>query len=223
MNFTPEQVEQLRKYLRKELKYRETSEEVYDHILTALQEQFSAISFEQAVNDLIKADFGGGEGLLEMEKQCYKSVINDVTGQQWSFFKSHFKLNTLPVTLVLFLATYYSLITIRFSPFILMLLLFTVMVVPGLFVMTRYFSIGYFIKDTRKSIRDSIYGKIAGRPLLILNPGFWSMWVFNKKINVNSWIPTHAFLVSIGVVILLLYIFSFIKLSKNEFKIYMIR
>jgi len=67
------QDELLKRYLRKVFFYRETYEEVYDHMLSALQVQPAGIPFEAAVNNIICNDFGGHNNLLVMERNCKKS------------------------------------------------------------------------------------------------------------------------------------------------------
>lgn len=58
MKPTLQQGEILKKYLREALLYRETYEEVYDHVLTSLAQKSEESSFQNAVNEILNDDFG---------------------------------------------------------------------------------------------------------------------------------------------------------------------
>ncbi len=227
MKPTLQQEENLRTYLRKELRYRETYEEVYDHILTALEQKPQEVSFQDSVNQIIKDDFGGGKGLIKTEKKCYESVADEANTQQWNYFKSNFEYSSLSYTSTLFLIIYFSILKIPFIPFIIAFLVVILVIVPATVKLARYFYIGYFTLDTKSSVKDEIMAKIAGRSVLLLNPGIMFIWIYvsnkNKNLNFNSYVVDHAFLVSIIVTLFILYVFSFIKLSRQEFKAYLIK
>lgn len=219
-----QQEENLRKYLRKVLLYRETYEEVYDHILVSLEKKSQENSFQEAVNKIINDDFGGDKGLVEMEKKCYESVKDEANSQQWNYFKSNFEYPSLAYTLIWFLIIYFSMLKIPFTPFIITFLVAILIVVPKMIRLARYFYIGYFTLDTKSSIKDKIMAKISGRSFLLLNPGIMIIWVWtlgkNKSLNFNSYIFDHAFLISVLTTLFFLYILSFIKLSREDFKVY---
>ncbi len=220
MKPTLQQEEILRKYLRDALAYRETYEEVYDHILSALEQKPQGIPFQEAVNQILNDDFGGGKGLVEMEKKCYQSVVDETIGQQWKYFKSNFKFPNLIYTLILFLTIYFIVSKIAFASFIIVFLVFAGILVPGLFMLIRYYWMGYFTLDTKKSIKDKIMGKIAGRCSQLIM--FTMLFLSNKKhLAINSWVSNYTAIVTLTVTVFIFYILSFIKLSKDEFKVYL--
>jgi hypothetical protein len=221
MKPTSQQEENLRTYLRNELLYRETYEEVYDHILTALEQKPQDISFQDSVNQIIKDDFGGGQDLVEMEKKCYKLASDEAISQQWNYFKSNFKFPKLIYTLILFLTIYLIVSKIAHASFIISFLVFTGFVVPGILILLRYFNVGYYTLDTKKSIKDNIMRKIAYLFYQVIL--FPLMLLLNHKKYIDSFIIDHTIIIDLGITVLILYILSFIKLSRDEFKVYITR
>jgi len=73
MKLTEQQDIYLKEYLRKALKYRETYNEVYDHMLTALTNKTGDAPFEQIVDEIIRYDFGGRDSLAMLEVAAKKS------------------------------------------------------------------------------------------------------------------------------------------------------
>ncbi len=69
MKLDARQDELLKHYLRKVFLYRETYEEVYDHMISALEERPYTVSFQYAVNDIIRRDFGGHNNLSVIAKK----------------------------------------------------------------------------------------------------------------------------------------------------------
>jgi hypothetical protein len=78
----------LQSYLGAVLKYRETYEEVYDHVLLALENRHQEKFFEGTVNAIINEDFGGVNGLFAMERNCENAMVK----QYWRLFSSYLKL-----------------------------------------------------------------------------------------------------------------------------------
>ena len=223
MKLTLQQEENLKTYLRKELSYRETYEEVYDHILTALEQKPKEIPFQDSINQIISNDFGGGKGLVEMEKKCYQLVEDEANSQQWNYFKSNFRFPNLIYTLILFLTFCFIVSKFTIAPFIILFLIFIGILIPIIFMLIRYYFIGYFTLDTKKSIKDKIMWKIALKYTNLIT----FILIYKKDIKIfNSWIndyPILVPLVALTIICYLLYITSFVKLSRDEFKFYTAR
>lgn len=195
--------------------------------MTALEQKSLEVSFQDAVNNIIKDDFGGGKGLIAMEKKCLESAADEANSQQWDYFKSNFRFPNIVSTTMLILIVSLSIRYIPFSPYIIVVLFTFAIVIPNTFMLIRYYYIGYCTKDTKTSIKDQIMRKIAGRSWLLFNPGlitFSSRYLKdNKSFNLNLWVFEHDLIVSIVAVCLILYVLSFIKLSRQELKVYMIK
>jgi len=219
MKPTLQQTRLLKKYLRDTLNYRETYEEIYDHILTALEHNAAYPSFEEAVNNIIKNDFGGLKGLVKIEKQHYSAVVNEVIKQQWHNFITNFKFPEIVYSLLLFCCIYYGMLQFTMQSYAMVGLFFAIVMMPGVFVLARYFKIGYAIKDTKKSIKDKILGQVAGKPLLVFNPGIFLLIAKNQ---VSLWVSTHPFIISLVLLTVTLYVLAFVKLCRTEIKAYQV-
>ncbi|QJD95036.1 hypothetical protein HH214_03645 [Mucilaginibacter robiniae] len=219
MTYTTVQAEGLKKYLRSILRYRETYEEVYDHVLTALTAKPDSISFEEAVNTILKDDFGGANSLPDMEKRCHKAVMMDMLRKQWFYVKAYFISSKIIFTILLTLATYSLVVLLNASNFIWLWLYLILTVLVTLIIMIRYFSVGYYFKDTKRSIRDKISEEIAGRPLFFYNMGVMFLYSTRKQ-HYKSLPPVDPFLLTAFIVINVIYILSFIRLSQDEFQLY---
>jgi len=217
MKPTLQQTQLLKKYLRNTLDYRETYEEIYDHILSAVEGITADLSFEEAVNNTIKSDFGGVKGLVKMEKQHYSSVVDEVISQQWKNFINSFKFPEVVYSLLLLGCIYYGMLHFTAQSYVVVGLTFAVVMVPGAFILARYFKIGYTIKDTKKSIKDKILGQVASKPLLVYNPGI--IFLMGKK-QVSFWVSTHPFMMSVLLLTVTLYVFAFVKLCRHDLKAY---
>jgi hypothetical protein len=170
MKPTLQQIELLKKYLRNTLDYRETYEEIYDHIISAVEGNMTNESFEMVVNKIINSDFGGAKGLVKIEKQYYNLAVDEVISRQWHNFISNLKFPQVLYSLLLFGCIYLGVLHLTVQSYIMVGLIFTLVATPGVFVLLRYFKIGYVIKDTKRSIKDKILGQVASKPALIFNP-----------------------------------------------------
>jgi len=216
INPSQQQITYLKDYLRKLLSYRETYEEVFDHLMAALADQPSSLSFEQAINAVIKQDFNGPKGLLSLETQLAKRAASAAIKQQWENIKYYLKIQRLHYVGICYLISCYIIYYIPFTPFLFLSLFFIGALVPGILVMVRYFNIGYYFRDRKKSIRDKIIGLIAGRPLLILNPGLFFISFTSHKAKVNNWVHSHVFVCALLITLICTYVLAFIKLVKKE-------
>jgi hypothetical protein len=217
MKPTSQQIQLLKKYLRDTLSYRETYEEIYDHILSAIENCTADVSFEEAVNGIINSDFGGVKGLVKIEKQYYSSAVEEVISQQWYNFVGNFKFPQLIYSLVLLGSIFYGMLYFTAQSYITVGLIFALVMVPGVFVIVRYFMIGYALKDTKRSIKDKIIGQVASKPLLVFNPGV--VFLIGKN-QVSLWLNTHPFIVSLLLFTVTLYVIAFVKLCRHDFKAY---
>lgn len=153
MKPTLQQTQLLQKHLRDTLNYRENFEEIYDHILSAVENDRANVSFEEAVNTVINNDFGGANGLLKIEKEYYSSAVYEVIGQQWQHFMANFKFPQVLYSLLLWVGVYYSMLRFTAQSYIVVGLIFALIMVPGIFVLTRYFKIGYVLRIPRNQLK----------------------------------------------------------------------
>ncbi|HWZ35582.1 MAG TPA: hypothetical protein VNW51_05445 [Mucilaginibacter sp.] len=69
MKPTEAQEELIGQILRRFVKYKDTYDEAYDHILSSLEELPDDFNFGQAIHSIIENDLGGANGLKALERQ----------------------------------------------------------------------------------------------------------------------------------------------------------
>jgi hypothetical protein len=213
MRTTAQQNQLLKQYLQGSLQYRETYEEVYDHIISAVECVPAGASFENEVNRVICEDFGGYEELAEMENMAKKEAIVNGLKKYLSYFNSYLKWPVLLSTIAGSVCVYFALTQLRFVPVVLKDIFAMVCICPKLLSLFRYYQTGYILKDTRKSVKDNIFNKIAQVPLtLFILFMLWSNNGLNKGSDINPVVLTVLFVLAVN------YTLSLFKLYKDEFK-----
>jgi len=232
-----EQKQWLQEYLRGVLTYRETYEEVYDHVLSALENRPVQKSFEGMINDIIAADFGGCSGLMLLDDVFKNGVVTEIRYQYNSFFR------WLKIPLVIYiiaaaLIAYFAITSVKhvFFAFIpagilhtygyLLLLPVVMVIIPFLILAIRGFNIGYTFGDTKTSVKDSIFRRLAYLPVRVLF--YWLAFeqCYHFIYYKITYIP-HPFIYLVHLYILLIAAFilpivhvtAFYKLYKNEMKL----
>ena len=217
------QLKILQDYLHETLTYREAYEEVYDHILTALEHQSDHISYQDAINNIIRNDFGSPENLLKIEKLKKAALVKESFNKYVSFFLGYFKFPGFIYTAIYSLLVYYFLTNVNLGKVALVsALIILILVTPGVIMMVRLFSTGYFLDTTRKSARDKMFANIASIPIRLLvvvqilistisSPG-------NKISVYNAWYNLNPYSVTIILMLCTIYNLALYKLYKDEFK-----
>lgn len=216
MKPTEQQIKNLQGYLQEALSYRETYEEVYDHVLTALENQPAGISYEDNINNIINKDFGGAKNLVRIEKGTKSALVSESVDRYWAFFTAYFKLPKIIYTFIAALLTYYFLLHVTLSVIVFeSTLVLLMLVVPGCIALMRLFSTGYFLDTTRKSARDKMFVNFAGGPgklLMALN-----LWVF-KTMPFGVWFNSQHLAMTAIYLLCTIYCLSMYKLYRHEFR-----
>jgi hypothetical protein len=219
-----QQIKILQDYLHKTLSYRETYEEIYDHIVTALEHQPDDISYQDAINNIIRNDFGDHKNLLKIEKINKEALVRESFNKYVSFFLGYFKFPGLIYTVIYGLLMYCFLTGVNLGMVALVsILLIVTMVVPGVIIMVRLFNTGYFLDTTRKSARDKMFENFAGGPVRVLIA--LHTWIFATssghfyKMSVyGEWYNLHPYIITIILILCTIYSLALYKLYKDEFK-----
>jgi hypothetical protein len=219
-----QQIKVLQDYLHETLTYREAYEEVYDHILTALEHHPDNISYQDAINNIIRNDFGDHKNLLKIEKVNKAALVRESLNKYVSFFLGYFKFPGVIYTATYGLLIYYFLTRVNLGMVALVsILLIITMVVPGVIIMVRLFNTGYFLDTTRKSARDKMFENFAGGPVRVLIA--LHTWIFatssgyGYKISVfGAWYNLHPYIITIILMLCTIYNLALYKLYKDEFK-----
>ncbi|UOE48162.1 hypothetical protein MTO98_27495 [Mucilaginibacter sp. SMC90] len=213
------QDELLKYYLRKVFIYRETYEEVYDHIISALQNKPGDYSFETAVNQIIHVDFGGHNRLISLERDCKKAMERDLRKKQFNYFISFFKFPAVIFVACFAWGLYQILNKELLSNHTIKWLFWGMTLLPYFVIPLRYYFTGYVFGDTKRSIRDSMMANLSMLPIRIFCAA--CALLVTGVINGIRFKP-DVILVTAGMVLFAVYFLAFFKLSKEEFKVNMI-
>ncbi|MES2376152.1 MAG: hypothetical protein V4553_06230 [Bacteroidota bacterium] len=158
MKPTKQEKQWLKDYLYQTMEYRETYEEVYDHILLALENEPRPEFFEGSVMKIITDDFGSNNALYELERSCKYTAERDSIQQYVSLMK-------LWVTPKLILFTgliFCSLCSVEFKfPILLSMLFFQLSLVPFLLFLIRKVIIFFKRSYKKASLKDEISKEIT--------------------------------------------------------------
>jgi hypothetical protein len=212
MKLNEEQLADLQQELNYAVQYKETYDELYDHILTEIdtydeQPLYSTTVAKQIIDD----EFGGYEALKQTEKDRVKLVNAAMRKKHWQNMMAFFNFPMAALTIVATIAAYFVAVNPHGSR---MLLLFTTFsaIAPMLFVLYKRLSkkILEWHADiyTKQSLKED-YILIAA---FIANSMFNLLNAFSQKIQLNAGLTMFVF------VFYMVYVLSFFKLYRQEFK-----
>jgi len=218
MKPTLQQEENLKAYLSDILKYRETIDEVYDHVLSAVEGRPENVWFQDAVNQVLNDDFGGGKGLVKMEKQHLRDASWEGYVKMFKSLKANFQFPNIFYTLTLFYIINYVIQNIHIN-YTKAIIIFPCSAIFFLLLgLTRKFFIGYFTGDKRKSISDVVIDKILfGLNGFLLYP---FILVPHYKKQYQELVTQHLSLLAGVITIFIILIIAVIKISFEEFRTY---
>jgi hypothetical protein len=214
MKPTEQQLKVLQNYLRKTLTYRETYEEIYDHILSAVEHQPNQVSFEDAINNVIRNDFGSPDNLLKIEKANKDALVKETINMYMKYLGYYCKLPGLLYTLGAASLSYYFFSQMKFGPAAIVGIFALVVLYPALIWGLRLYYTGYNLGSTQKSAKDKLFENLAGLPtriclvlLMVVNLSDYKLWDSN-----NYYLITLFFVVGI------FYNVALYQLYRTEFK-----
>ena len=156
----------LQDYLNKALRYRETYDEIYDHILTALEHESAAEFFETTVYNVIEKEFGGSNNMLYMEVQSKRAISPEIKMQYRRKFTEWFKLPLVAYTLIITAFNFY------FSGskhFLLGMLSFIIFLSPILIAVVRKILVRFKHHNYKPSIKEGAFDRLLYRDILLNN------------------------------------------------------
>lgn len=217
MKISPEQDSKLRKYLRDTMRYRETYEEVYDHLITALENRPFTGTLEEAVNQILREDFGGYDNLRKMEDDAKNAAVRNGINKYLGFYLEYFKWPRLFYTICYAAVIYWCFGHAPLIPVVLEAVVAIMFITPGVLSLMRFYKIGYRFGDTKKSVRDTVFVKIAIVPvrLFVLGSILLTMSVAQGH---NIWQNANPVVITLLFVLSNIYIRAFVKLYRDEFE-----
>lgn len=219
MKPTRQQIDELTKYLKKELQFRESFEEVFDHILSALEHKPDGNNFQDTVNAIIKEDFGGHNKLPEIEKRIASSIADDCRRKFRGFFVDQLKAPSIFYYLPIGIALYFVLDAMQLTPKAVKVVFMIIMFCPSFLALFRYFKGGYAFEDRSASARDKVFGFTTWLPLW-LSGGLilWMPKLDAAFITQAIWGNGSYVLPAILITLATMYNVAVYKLYSDEFK-----
>ncbi|RZA03329.1 MAG: hypothetical protein EOP47_03225 [Sphingobacteriaceae bacterium] len=218
MKLTEEQLVVLQDTLNDHIKYKETYEEVYDHVLTALEQVDNTVPLGEAINTIMLNDFGGFKGLKKIESDRWWMMTRQMVAKLSGYMIDYLKLPLLPITVIIYALIYYFVVELQFSPGHMLISMPWILMMP-LCGGYWYFKTGFRTKSIGKSIRYQPIQIIGYAPLYIFGGSFFILEIiFHKILKVGSILnfslPPMA--VSLLLTLLIIYNISFFRLYKHE-------
>lgn len=212
------QMKVLQDYLQKTMNYRESYEEVYDHIISALETLPQDADFEEAINTIIKNDFGGHDNLLKIEQSIKTAMIAEAKRAYWACLKDILSFPSICYPLILGIILYRVLSTQNISPLALSFAGFAIIFTPPLLSFIRYYSIGYLFGDKGDTIKDESFRYLSYRPMFLFSavtiyPHIWGITKFSVWDNIYPVATTLCLLIP------LIYNMAMFKLYKKEMRL----
>jgi hypothetical protein len=217
MKPTTEQDILLRKYLRETLRYRETYEEVYDHVLTALEHNAYTGTLEDAVNQILRDDFGGYDQLRKMEYKAKGVAIADGVRKYMVFFVDYFRWPRLAYTMCFAALIYFTVGQVALAPIMFEAIFAVIILMPAILSLRRYYVVGYLFRDVKKSIRDDVFARIAMVPTrLFVFLGLGIIISIDKGHNI--WTNATPAILTALYLLSAIYLLALVRLYRDEFK-----
>lgn len=212
MILTAEQLADLQQQLNYAVKYQETYDELYDHILTGIDNCTGQQPGASAMaKQIIDNEFGGYEALKQMEKDRAKLVTRSMRKKHWQNMMGFFNFPMAALTVVATVAACFIAANAQGRR---SLIVFTTIsaIVPILFVLYKKLSKKYL--EWRADIyqKQSIKENYIFIAAILANSTFNLLNAFAQKIQMNAGLTIFAF------VFYMVYVLSFFKLYRDEFK-----
>lgn len=219
MKLTEEQLVLLTETLNDRLKYSETYDEVYDHVLTALEDVDDSIPLGEAVNTIMLNDFGGFKGLRKIENERRWTVARQMISKQLLFFADYLKFPLLPLTILLYVILYYCMVRWQFNLF--NMFMFNTSMFMIIFS-AHYWKLktGYKSKKISKSIKLTSLVAISQFPYFSVTITFFILGFIGRNIlkspDFFNLYNTTPIVTSSLSTLYLIYIVAFFRLFKSE-------
>jgi uncharacterized membrane protein len=219
MNPTQQEKQWLHKYLYQALVYRETYEEVYDHILLALADKPAQPFFESMVNDIIDEDFGGFEGMAKIESGYQKQTIREMQKKYLSYLIEFLRLPLIGFFIISAVIACYIIKQPLFNLWLFAGIIVLMGIIPSILNTIRYIRSGYIMRDNKRSVKDDAFIWLKYFPgVLISLFVIFHYWVV--KDTPADWLKnTSPVMLTLVIVAYALHTLSVCRVYKDEFKI----
>jgi len=162
-----EQVLAIRLYLRDHLKYSETKDEMFDHILTALEYAPLELSFGEAMNGVIK-DIGGLKGIAKIERAAKMAAIRAMLTEYLGTLKQVCRSSFIIAIAAIAITAYYLLNRFELRPFAFWLSLTAIMNIPSFAIKRNIFRAPNLVNVKNDAFKTIYAASYAGIMLLLI-------------------------------------------------------
>ncbi len=219
MKLTSEQLVILQDSLRERIVYEETYQEVYDHVLTALEHTEDSVPLAQALDNIMRNEFGGIRGLRAIERKQNWSVAREIINSQLSYFMDNFQPRFIAITVCIYAVVYFCVVGLRFTPGH-MILYFMAMSMIAICSAYRYYKNGYKFIGVDRSIKHSSLMYISMAPFIIFAGGFLIVDIVYYKIThhrIFDSLNMPSGIISLLFTFYIIYCIAFFRLYRDEF------
>lgn len=181
----------IRNLLSNLVSYQETYDEVYDHILTGLENKADVKDLKAQVDEIIKNDFGGAGGVLNMEKTAVKMIKQNIWQQYLLQFAWFGKWPGMLFTALLIGLAYIN-INLLGTTLIGAGIFMAFVVLPWCYLVIHNFMMGLKQESSKRSISNKVMGSLAGLPFRVYMLAKFALFLF--KIQMGTYVE-HGFFV----------------------------
>lgn len=217
MNITQAQQANIREVLWHNLKFRETFDEIYDHILTSIEHaEVNDKPPHEMAADIIKNEFGGWEKLKEMEISRQKEIQVQLRGKLWRLMKSYFRFPLIMFTLLASGSFYYA--ADHLPRKFIMLAFFCSVMVP--FIMwCRMAPINRWSKRYKASIKERSAESLGTLGFSLFNCLMFIPQLFAGKESYLVINHAHASVLALAAIVYITYSLSAIRIFQEDLKV----
>ncbi len=223
MKPTSQQQQYLSAYLSSNLVYRETYDEFYDHLLTALENEPADISFKDAVHGLVNKEFGGVTQLRQIEENYKNETLKDMKQRYLKYLTAYLKFpNVVPViaTSTIF---YFMLNASLFNRSWFLAIYFLMAFVPSVINWVRAIQLGYFSKNNKRSIKDDGFTWMKYTPVTLFGGFAIYHYLFVKDTPASWFKSVNPLTITLIFMAYILHIHAYYKIYKDQFKLSLVK
>ncbi|WP_342647708.1 hypothetical protein [Mucilaginibacter sp. CSA2-8R] len=219
MTITQAQQESIREVLWHNLKFKETFDELYDHILTSIEHTETSEKLPHEIaTDIIKSEFGGWEKLKELELSRQKQIQSQLRGKLWKLMKGYFRFPLILFTLLASSVFYYA--ADHLPRKIIVLIMFLAVMMPLLMCYRIIsFPIKRWSRKYKASIKESVVEGISKIGLGLFNCLMFIPQLFVKDGNFLVINNMHASALALAAVVYSIYSLSAIRLFQEDLNV----
>jgi hypothetical protein len=179
----------LQQYLSKNLRYKETYDEFYDHIMAAFEAKPADCPFESTTMKIIKDDFGGIEGMRFIEDKYQYSIFTEMRKKYLAYAIENLKFPWILVFGVFAVLVYYTVKQSWFNFAVFLISLMAIRLVPPFLQMVRRFHSNRIYGQPQRSIKSGFFKWLNYIPAiiiclwLVLTPGSFNNSIWIQQIN----------------------------------------